>query len=199
MDDSALTIPLFPLGTVLYPGGVLPLRIFEPRYVAMVRDCLARESAFGVCLIRAGFEAGTPAIPHGTGCTARIVRCEETGPDRFSLVARGESVFRIDRHWARDDDLLMGVVTLADPPDPTPLPERFRGLRELLERAIAEHGAERFPSPTRLDDAAWVAFRVAELLPVPPERRQRFLTCDDPIARLADVAETLAELRSGGS
>lgn len=194
--DDALqqTLPIFPLGTVLFPGGEIVLRIFEPRYVAMVRRCLAENSPFGVCLIRAGFEVGTAAIPHDIGCTARISHWEEPTEDRFLIRARGENRFLIATRAVADDGLISARVTLLEPPDPIPLPERFSPLRTMLEDAIERVGAEHFPAPQRLDDADWVAYRIAEHLPITPERRQQLLEEDKPLQRLETIAEILAEL-----
>lgn len=195
-DDSLQqTLPIFPLGTVLFPGGELVLRIFESRYVAMVRRCLADGSPFGVSLIRAGFEVGTAAIPHAVGCTARISHCEEPAEDRFLIRARGENRFRMMEHGVADDGLISARVTLLDPPDPLPLPERFAPLRTMLEDAIERVGTEHFPAPQRMDDADWVACRIAEHLPITPERRQQLLEQDGPIQRLERIAAILAELR----
>lgn len=195
-DDLQQTLPIFPLGTVLFPGGEIVLRIFESRYVAMVRRCLAENSPFGVCLIRAGFEVGTAAIPHDTGCTARISHWEEPAEDRFLIRARGENRFRIATRAVADDGLISAHVALLEPPDPMPLPERFAPLRAMLEDAIERVGANHFPMPQRLDDADWVACRIAEHLPITPERRQQLLKEDGPLQRLEMISVILAELRN---
>lgn len=189
------TMPIFPLGTVLFPGSELVLRIFEPRYVGMVQRCLAHDAPFGISLIRAGFEVGTAAVPHDLGCSARISRCEQPAENRFLLRLRGENRFRIIARRVADDGLISAQVSLLEPPDPLPLPEHFAPLRTMLEDAIERFGAEHFPAPQRLDDADWVACRIAEHLPVTPERRQELLTLDAPIRRLERIAELLAELR----
>ena len=190
---AALEIPLFPLATVLFPAGRLPLRIFEPRYVTMTRACLRESAPFGVVLIRAGYEAGKPAIPHEVGCTARIADWRETAPDRFALLAQGESVFRIVERRAAADGLIVGRVELREPPDPTSLPERHAPLRAMLGRAIDHFGADALPQPHRLDDAAWVGNRLAEMLPMTPERRQRLLEQADPLAVLDEIAALLQD------
>ncbi|MEQ8511154.1 LON peptidase substrate-binding domain-containing protein [Algiphilus sp.] len=196
MDPAPpLEIPLFPLRSVLFPAGFLPLRIFEPRYLAMTDACLRDQSVFGVCLIRAGFETGQPAVPHAVGCTARIREWEQPQPERYTLMATGENRFTIQDSWTRDDGLLMAKVRLLEPPDPLPVPDAHHHLAELLERAITQIGDAQFPSPQRLDDAAWVANRLTELLPVTPERKQQILECEDPARALAKVEQMLAELR----
>ncbi len=196
--DATLEIPLFPLGTVLYPAGRLPLRIFEPRYVAMLRDCIQRRGVFGVVLIRAGYEVGTPAVPCDTGCTARILQWQETEAERFLVQTQGESVFRIVQRRTLPDGLIIGCVELREPPDPQPLPPRHAPLRELLLRLIAQLGARQFPAPQRLDDAAWVGNRLCELLPLVPERKQALLQCADPLQVLDQLAQCLEQLRRDG-
>lgn len=195
-DELQQTLPIFPLSTVLFPGGEIVLRIFEPRYVGMVRRCLAESSPFGVCLIRAGFEVGTAAIPQETGCTARISHWEEPSEDRFLIRARGENRFRIATRAIAADGLISARVALLEPPDPMPLPDRFVPLRAMLEDAIERVGAAHFPAPQRLDDADWVACRIAEHLPITPERRQQLLEEDGPLQRLETISEILADLRN---
>lgn len=192
---ATLEIPIFPLGTVLYPAGRLPLRIFEPRYVAMTRACLRDNTVFGVALIRAGYEVGKPAIPCEVGCTARIVEWSDPVPGQFLLEARGETVFRIRERWTTESGLLVARVELAEPADPTPLPPRHAALGELLRSLMRELGEAHFPRPQRLEDAAWVGNRLCELLPVAPERRQQLLEERDPLALLDGVAEALKQLR----
>jgi Lon protease-like protein len=192
---ATLEIPIFPLGTVLYPAGRLPLRIFEPRYVGMTRACLRDNSVFGVTLIRAGYEVGKPAVPHEIGCTARIVEWSDPVPGQFLLEARGETVFRIRERWTSESGLIVARVELEEPADPMPLPARHAALGELLRKLMRELGEAHFPQPQRMEDAAWVGNRLCELLPVPPERKQKLLETHDPLAVLAGVEEALKQLR----
>jgi len=192
---DTLEIPIFPLGAVLYPAGRLPLRIFEPRYVEMTRACIRDNSPFGVTLIRAGYEVGKPAVPSTVGCTARIVQWQETEPDRFLLLAQGESVFRILQHRALPSGLIVAAIELDEPPDPMPLAERHEVLAQLLADMIERIGEEHFPKPPRFGDAAWVGNRLCELLPVEPERKQRLLEIADPLAVLDEVQRLLKQLR----
>ena len=190
-----MDIPIFPLGTVLYPAGRLPLRVFEPRYVEMTKACIRDNAVFGVTLIRAGFEVGTPAVPCEIGCTARIIEWDVPNPGLFTLSTRGESVFRILERRTQADGLIVATVQLEEPPDPVSLPERYEGLAKLLLELIQGIGKEHFPEPQRLDDAAWVGNRLAELLPVEPERKQRLLESGDPLAVLGEVERMLKQLR----
>ena len=196
LDPMAETVemPIFPLGSVLFPGGRLGLRIFEPRYVEMIRRCLRDQTVFGVTLIRAGFEVGKPAIPHDCGCTARIADWQMPAPEQYLLRARGEQRFHIRRRWALDSELLMAEVELIEPADPLPLPRPYALLGQLLGKLIDELGTDRFPRPARLDDAAWVAYRLAEMLPVPPELQQALLELDQPRQVLEAITRLVQEL-----
>lgn len=196
MADT-LEIPIFPLGSVLFPAGRLPLRIFEPRYVDMAEDCIRRNRVFGVALIRAGFEVGRPAIPCEIGCTARIVEWQKLPSEHYLVLAQGEVVFRISERWSRDDGLLLGRVEVIEPPDPLPVPDRYSDLVQLLKELIDGIGADSFPKIQRLDDAGWVGNRLAELLPLKPERKQQLLeSSGDPVAVLAELEHVIRELRN---
>jgi Lon protease-like protein len=187
-------LPIFPLGNPLFPAGVLQLNIFEPRYLAMTRDCIAANQPFGVCLIQGGFEVGVPAIPAAVGCLARIVEWSQPVTDRFRLVCRGGSRFKIVSRRVRDDGLILARVALIEPSDPQPLPEDRAALAALLKEIVTALGDDApFSKPRRFEDAAWVANRWAELLPVTPERRQRWLEQDRPLVALKEIENWLAE------
>jgi uncharacterized protein len=184
---ATLEIPIFPLGTVLYPGGLLPLRIFEQRYLDMTKVCIRDNAPFGVCLIREGLETGVPAVPFATGCSARIAEWDMPHLGLFHLVTHGEQVFRILEQWTAKSGLVQAQVELEDRSPLLPLPVEFDGLARMLERIIAKIGADRFPSPLRLDDAAWVAYRLAEVLPLEMDTKQGLLEARDPVAALSEV------------
>ena len=190
-----MEIAIFPLGNPLFPAGKLALRIFEQRYVDMTKACIRDEQPFGVALIRAGFEVGQPAIPHDLGCLARIREWEVPSPGLFNLHTVGEGRFRILRRWTQADGLIRAEVECLTPPTSTPVPERHSALPKLLDKLMEEVGAQYFPTPVRLHDAAWVGFRLAELMPVTPERKQALLALDDPLAVLDQVERWLVELQ----
>lgn len=188
-------LPVFPLGNPLFPGGLLRLNIFEPRYRAMTQHCVDTGSGFGVFLIEGGYEVGLPAVPHRLGCEARIVDATERGNGTWALLVRGHARLRLLQRRVRDDGLILGEVEAIETPDPLPLPDRHARLAALLRELIAKFGADHpLPTPTRLDDASWVAYRWAELLPVTPETRLRWLAIDDPLQLVDAVAETVDEV-----
>jgi len=184
---ATIEIAIFPLGTVLYPGGLLPLRIFEQRYLDLTKFCIRDNAPFGVCLIREGVEVGTAAVPYPVGCTARIAHWDMPHLGLFHLVTHGESVFRVLEQWTAKSGLVQAQVELDDPPAPLPLPVEYKELGQLLEKIMAKVGADRFPSPVRLDLAGWVGYRLAEVLPLQAEIKQRLLEARDPIATLSQV------------
>ncbi|HEX2083144.1 MAG TPA: LON peptidase substrate-binding domain-containing protein [Xanthomonadaceae bacterium] len=178
-------LPLFPLHSVLLPGAPLQLRIFEPRYLDMVRDCGRSGRGFGVCLILDGEEVGAPAIPAAYGTEARIEDFGSTSEGLLTLQVRGARRFHVRRTRVRDNGLVVGEVDWL-PPDPDDELRAEHGLLStLLERVIGHVGGEYAKAPAaRLDDAAWVGWRLAELLPLEPAQRQSLLQEDDPHARL---------------
>jgi hypothetical protein len=195
MTQAATEIALFPLNTVLFPGGLLPLRVFEQRYLEMGKACLRDGSAFGVCLIREGAEVGAPATPAEVGCSARIVHWDMQQLGLLEIVAQGERRFRVRAMRVQDDGLVRGEVEfLAEEPE-APVPARFAACRQLIERLVAEHGERIFAKPFRLDSSAWVSARLAEVLPLPAATRQALLELEG-LQRLEALQRLLAgELR----
>ncbi|HZP88354.1 MAG TPA: LON peptidase substrate-binding domain-containing protein [Burkholderiales bacterium] len=179
-----IELPLFPLRSVLYPGGQLPLKIFEQRYLDMTKACIRDNAAFGVCLIRAGNEVGAPATPHEVGCTARIEHWEMPHLGIFHLLARGEHVFRIVEQWVEQNGLQRARVELCEAVPPQGESADQTIMSELLARIIDKLGAENFPEPLRLDDPQWVSWRLCEVLPLDDAFKQDMLETIDTAARL---------------
>lgn len=176
-------IPLFPLKTVLFPGGPLPLRIFEPRYVDMVKRCLREQQGFGVVLIREG-EENAAAQFHEVGTIARIVDFHAMPDGLLGLMTRGEQRFRVQSHARQRDGLNVGQVNLCEIEVPQPLAAEFRPLAELLEKLWPELGETYAGIEQRFDDADWVGFRLAEVLPLTPPSRQFCLELENAEERL---------------
>ena len=193
MTDSRRDVPLFPLNTVLFPGGLLPLRIFEQRYLEMAKGCLRDGTPFGVCLIREGAEVGTPATHEDVGCLARIVQWDMQQLGLLQLVAQGAERFRVLARRVRADGLILADIELLAEPADMPLPEKFRACRQLLERIAAEHGERLFAQPFLLDSSAWVGARLAEVLPLPAATKQQLLELDDSTQRLEILQRLLVE------
>lgn len=179
------TIPIFPLGTVLFPGALLPLRIFEVRYMDMAKACLKDGSPFGVCLIREGQEVGAPAVPESVGCLAHIHDCDMEELGILKVRAEGLDRFRVVSTEATRQGLVMGVVErLGTEPEAADSPG-LAECAEFLRKVIAGIGPERFLEPFRYEDASWVSFRLAEILPLKTEAKQKMLELTDATLRLA--------------
>jgi uncharacterized protein len=200
---SPATLPLFPLKTVLFPGGLLPLKVFEQRYIAMTKACLKDEAPFGVCLLTRGEEvaqrsAGNPAGPGAAidfapiGTQARITSWDMPQLGILHLKTEGETRFQVHSSEVGDDGLVVAQVTLL-PSEPTvELPEHFAPLAGLLELMINRAGPEHFSAPA-LSDASWVGYRLAELLPLPLPIKQSMLEINDSLVRLKVLAQFLKQ------
>jgi hypothetical protein len=185
-------LALFPLSTVLNPGGRLELRIFEPRYLDLVRECARSGAPFGVCLIVHGAEAGAPAQPAAVGTRARIVDFSTLPDGLLGIVARGGERFRVHDTAVRPNRLLVGQVELLDEPPAEPVPAESGVLAIILRRLAEQVGGELAAADHAcFDDAAWVAWRLAELLPLELEERQQLLETSAPAQRLQLLAEWL--------
>lgn len=186
---TAADIPLFPLNTVLFPGGELELRVFERRYLDMVRDCTRNDSGFGVCLILHGSDAGDPAIPAAIGTLARIVDFYTTDGGLLGIRAIGEQRFRIAHTRVRDNGLVRGQAHFWPDEPALPMPPEFALLATIGERLLEKQGT-RFARAS-LDDATWVGFRLAEALPLENRERQHLLQLTDPLERLQQLMHYL--------
>ena len=187
----SLQVPIFPLGTVLFPGGVLPLKIFEQRYLEMTKSCLRDSQPFGVCLIREGREVGTAAVPEPVGCLASIEQWDMPHPGLFHLVARGGERFRIREMQVAANHLISAAVEPIPPDVPADAVDPL--CREVLQAIVDRVGAERIAGPLRLDDAAWVGYRLAEMLPLEARYKQELLELNDAAARLERLRALLVQ------
>ena len=181
-------LPLFPLNTVLFPGGPLPLRIFEPRYVDMVRKCMREGAPFGVLLIRTGQEVGEVASAADVGTSARVIDFHQMPDGLLGIVCTGEQKFRVEERRVQADGLNVGTITWLPLERATPLPPEHAHLGLLLKRALPQISDIYQVVQPRFDDAGWVSSRLAEILPISLSDKQECLELDDPIARLERLA-----------
>ena len=195
--DATPDIPLFPLGTVLFPGGEIALRIFEPRYLALVRDCTRHASGFGVCLILEGSEVGAPASTAAIGTLAHIVDFEARQDGLLGIVARGGARFQARSTRVRDNGLVHGEVRFWPDEPVIPVPPEFGLLATILERLIEQVGGPHAKAErARFDDASWIGFRLAEMLPLAMPERQQLLQFTDPLQRLQQLMAWLPRFQS---
>jgi Lon protease-like protein len=187
----SLRVPVFPLNVVLFPGGTLPLRIFEQRYLEMTKACLRDGSPFGVCLINEGREVGTPAVPSEVGCLARIEQWDMPQLGIFHLVTRGTQRFRLMRTETQPDGLMLGDVALLEPEPRMPVEARHARCVAILRELVTRFGDEHFPPPHAFDDASWIGYRLAEILPIDRFEKQRMLVSNDATGRLDRILQLL--------
>jgi uncharacterized protein len=185
-------IALFPLNIVLFPDGPLPLRIFETRYVDMVRRCMREGQGFGVVLIREGEEAGAAQLCE-VGTMAKIVDFDQLPDGLLGLTCIGQQRFRIHAHRRQADGLNIGEVEWLPAEPVVPVPPRHERLAALLESVLPQLGEVYEGIEMHLDDAAWVGHRLAEILPIDLADKQYCLELDDPVQRL-DVLAPLIEI-----
>jgi Lon protease-like protein len=178
-DAELADLPLFPLQTVLFPGGRLPLRIFEQRYMDMAKVCLRENTPFGVCLIQEGAEVGAPAVPVEVGCLARITAWDMPQLGVLQVQARGERRFRILERRVQADGLARARVALLAEEADAPLEPDADLCARVLRKAVESGGEKLVEPPLRYSSAAWVSARLAELLPLSPAAKQRLLEMDD--------------------
>ena len=179
-----MELPLFPLNTVLFPQGLLPLRIFEPRYVDMVGRCMREGSPFGVILIRSGAEVGEVKEIAELGTSAVIIDFHNLPDGLLGITVQGERKFRVLKQSQRPDGLYVGEVEYLEPETKVELPYEYRTLAELLQKMLPAFGEPYTSMPTQCDDATWVGSRLAELMPISLADKLTLLRYEDPIARL---------------
>ncbi len=193
------TLPLFPLKTVLFPGGLLPLKVFEQRYIEMTKACLKDDKPFGVCLLKTGQEVNKPgSVPGapdfaGIGTFARITDCDVPQLGIMHLKTEGGARFQVHSHAITDLGLVVGQVTPLPPEAAMPLPEEYQPLAALLELLVERVGRENFAAAPATGDASWVGYRLAEMLPLPLPIKQSMLEINDCEVRLKVIAKFLKD------
>ena len=192
-------IPLFPLHTVLFPGGYLPLRIFEQRYLDMVRECGAKGSCFGICLIGNSENPNRPATHLRVGTSAEICDFTTLDDGLLGITARGRQKFIIQTTRMRDNGLLMAEVELLNETDVVDVPDQYSVLSMVAARFMELMG-DQYPDfqPQQLQDAGWVGYRLAELLPLENKEKQLLLQIGDPLERLQLLIDVLPRFQEPG-
>ncbi|HVF65418.1 MAG TPA: LON peptidase substrate-binding domain-containing protein [Casimicrobiaceae bacterium] len=192
-----MKLPLFPLRTVLFPGGVLPLKVFEQRYIDMTKDCLANERPFGVVLITQGSEVAQPGEAkvafESIGTTARITNWDMPQLGILHVATLGGPRFKVERHVIEGSGLVVGDVRELPAEPRVPLATSHSPLANLLELIAARVGPENFPADADYGDASWVGYRLAELLPLPLPIKQSMLEINDAGVRLTVLQKFLSE------
>lgn len=208
-DTSSLhSLPLFPLGTVLFPGGHLSLRVFEVRYLDMVRKCQSTGAPFGVVALQSGHEvrkAGAqPEQLFAEGVLARIESLEPLQTGLLHLQCLGQQRFQIQNSWQLPHGLWVADVQMLAADSNVPIPPHLLGMAHALFQALmnmqgqdADHQV--LPTPSQINDCGWVANRWAEMLPLTVSIKQQLMTLDSPLLRLELVADVLEQMGIGGA
>lgn len=186
--------PIFPLHTLLFPKGLLTLQIFEPRYLDMVSQCLREDSGFVVALIRDGDEVGELPDIFPVGTFVRIIDWDKGANGLLNIVIEGQYKVRITETRVRHDLLMEGETEQFPAEEPRILPPEFDRLKSLLEKLLSELGSPYDRLEPQFDDAAWVAGRLIELLPLKPEGKYELFTVNDPMSRLFMLRDKMIQL-----
>jgi Lon protease-like protein len=194
MTADVMSIPLFPLNTVLFPGARLPLRIFERRYLDMVSACLRGEMPFGVVLIREGTEVGEAARSFDTGTLAHIVDWEALSDGLLGITAHGGERFVVRRRQVEPSQLITAEVSVIPEQPAEELSPRFRSLGALANRLVTELDTLPPGSASQPHDAVWVGWRLAEILPLSLTEKQSLLELSSASDRLGEIQTLLDDL-----
>ena len=196
---AAQRLPMFPLGSVLFPNAPLPLHVFEPRYQRLVIDCLGSDSRFGVVLIERGFEVGGGDQRFDTGTVAEIVEAAELGEGRWALICIGRERFDV-QEWLPDDPYPQALVRWREEEGPEPAHEQVEEVRRLLASCAAmraELGEPAPPAVVRLDSLPTIAvWQLCTLAPIGPLDDLHLLRIDSAPRRLSHLGELLTEERA---
>lgn len=204
MAHSSSWLPLFPLKTVLFPDGILPLKVFEARYIDMVRECMKHNMPFGVVLIKSGQEVGAAAEPEEIGCLAHIIDWDMQTLGVMMLRTQGGERFRILETRVLKDQRLEAKVERIAADHPSTVSEVHvecaKTLKLVMDDIAAKGRAEQgeafispFAEPVRLESASWVSNRWSEILPIPLKARQKLLELDDAQSRLSIIHQYLQQ------
>jgi len=190
-------LALFPLKTVLFPGGLLPIKVFEQRYIDLAKACLKERRPFGVCLITHGEEvaaagSGAPEIA-SVGTLARIVDWDVPQLGILHVATHGESRFQVRSQSLEPSGLVTAEVSPIANEPAVRLADAYRPLVSLLELIAARVGPQNFPAEREYADASWVGYRLAELLPLPLTIKQSMLEINDAEVRLQVLQKFLAQ------
>ena len=177
-------LPLFPLQSVLFPGGRLALKVFEQRYIDLTKACLAQDLPFGICAIKEGREVGVPAVPYGVGTLARIVEWDMPETGIFHLRVEGGTRFVVRGLREEKNRLLMAEAEDIGSERAQPVPAELRLTVEVIRRIMETLDGAYWGPERHFDDAAWVGYRLAEALPLKLSAKQNLLEMNDSIARL---------------
>lgn len=179
-----MQLPLFPLSTALLPDGLMPLRLFERRYIDMVKDCFRHGTGFGICLIKGGRESGMPSEPYPMGTSVSIVDFDQGSDGLLHITAKGEKEFTVLSYTSNDTGLIIGEVELLPAKPYTPMGPNYELLANKLELILSYLETDTRFEEQHLDDADWVCHRLLEVLPLAPDAKFELLQMETNAQRL---------------
>lgn len=188
--------PLFPLSTVVFPNGVLPLRIFEPRYVDMVRICTKGRTGFGICAREGGSEAVHGTAPRSMGTLVEIVDFDQLDDGFLGITVEGKRRFQVCDRRRADNGLWWGSVSFLRERADAPCPDEFADLKQVAESLFERLGEPHTNRVRHFDSAGWLSARLTELLPFDPATKHELLATPDPVERLRRI-QPLVRVASG--
>ncbi len=186
-------IPLFPLKTVLFPQGFLPIRVFEPRYLDMISECMKTEQGIGVVLIREGKEVGAVAKTHELGTLTEISYWHKRKDGLLGVTLNGLQRFRIISHDVQPNQLMLAEIEILPAPNACPLDALYEPMAVMLEKIITQLDPPFSTMDTHYDDGDWVSARLIEILPLPLESKQQLFMLENVEARLQGLETLLNE------
>lgn len=192
-------MPVFPLSATALPGGILPLRIFEPRYLDMVRDCLRQpknneeSQGFVISLVPPNpFYLDEKALPYRVGSLVKIMDWDPLPDGLLGIVVQGESKVQLEQFRFQSNGLLLATATVLEAEAAQSLPDEYEILAELLQKVLAQVAPDWY-ADAHFNEALWVGYRLLELLPLAIEFRQQLLEMTDPILRLAVLSQAIGD------
>ncbi|MEJ2179239.1 MAG: LON peptidase substrate-binding domain-containing protein [Gammaproteobacteria bacterium] len=191
---TTLSIPIFPLHTVLFPHGALPLRIFEPRYLDMISTCMKGGNGFGICLIKEGSEVGKAADTYETGTLSEISYFNMDANGMLCITAHGKQRFHILSKSVQANQLTIADVEMLPNESEHTIPKEYLPAVDILRNLLEQLGYPFAKLEKHYDDASWVGSRLAELLPLRLEHKQYLLQLEDPVQRLDRLWQLMEEL-----
>lgn len=187
-------LPLFPLKSILFPDGVLALKVFEPRYIDMLSQCEKGGSGFGICLISEGNEVGPAPEIHSVGTLVQVTFWEHRKDGLLGISVKGEQKFNIITKQVQKNELILADVELIDYETSSILPEQYQPMVNVLKKIFASLQHPYITLPKKYDDATWVGSRLSELLPISMLKKQQLLELNEPMSRLAMLYDEMLKL-----
>ena len=198
MTEKLMNVPLFPLNSIILPGGRIPLQLFEPRYIDMLTGCLKEDRGFVVVLLREGAETEARASFYDMGTYVRIIDFQQLDNGLLGITVEGDCKVSVVRSWQQEDGLNVGDVECLIAEAESDVPERYHELPSVL-RALFRHPVVKdLEMDGDYDDARHIGWRLTELLPLDKQEKQRLAELQDPLERLDRLQQLLEALEQGG-